>query len=106
MYDYYIIRGVQMQLSTNGSLHSAGYFQERMSALMENLEFLRVYFNDFLIIKYVSFEDNLAKVEEITKRLQSDGIKYNIDKWKFAVLKVEYLGYIITQEFINQNQKK
>ena len=40
------------------------------------------------------------------KRLQSAGLKFNIDKCKFAVSKIEYLGYIITWEVIKLDPKK
>ena len=66
-----------------------------MSVLMDDLEFVRVYFDNFLIITSGSFEEHLAKVEEVMKRLQLDEHKCNIDKYKFSVPKVEYLGYII-----------
>ena len=56
-----------------------------MNALMDHLEFVRVYLDNFLIITSGSFEENLAKAEELMKQLQSAGIKYNIDKLKFAV---------------------
>ena len=52
-----------------------------------------------------SFEENLAKIEEVMKRIQWDGIKSNIDKCKLTVPKVEYLGYIITQEGIKPYSK-
>ena len=39
------------------------------------------------------------------KRIQWDGIKSNIDKCKLTVPKVEYLGYIITQEGIKPYSK-
>ena len=65
-----------------------GIFQDQMSALMENLEFVIFYLDNFLIITSGSFEDKLAKAEEVMQRLQSAGIKYNIDKCKFTVPKV------------------
>ena len=40
------------------------------------------------------------------KQLQLAGFKLNIDKCKFAVPKVEWLGYIITQEAIKLDQEK
>ena len=40
------------------------------------------------------------------KQLQLSGIKWNIDKWKFAVHKVEQLGLIIIQEGIKPDTKK
>ena len=80
-------------------------FQEQVSALMENLEFVRIYLDGFLVITSGSFQEHLTKVEEAMKRLQSDGIKCKIDQCKFAVPKVEYLGFIITREGIKLDPK-
>ena len=55
---------------------------------MDNLEFVRVYPNGFFIITSGSLKKHLSKVEEVIKQIQSAGIKYNIDKFKFAVPKV------------------
>ena len=81
-------------------------FQEIISALIDSLEFVRVYIKDFLVITSGSSKEKLAKFEEVMKRLQSDGLKWNIDKCNFALPKVEYLGYIITQEGIKPDPKK
>ena len=72
-------------------------FQEEMRALMGKLEFVRVYPGDFLIVILVSFEEKLAKVEEVMNQLGLAGLKCKIDKYKFAVPKVEYFVYIITR---------
>ena len=40
------------------------------------------------------------------KRLQSAGIECKIDRCKFSVPKVEYLGYIITREGIKPDPRK
>ena len=76
-----------------------------MSALMDNLEFFRVYLGDLLFITSSSFKNSLAKVKDVMKRLQSAAIKYKIDMCKFAVLKLEHLGYIITQKVIKSDAK-
>ena len=55
-------------------------FQERLSALMEDFEFVRFYLDNFLVITSGSFEDHLAKVEEVVKRLQLADLKFKIDK--------------------------
>ena len=70
-------------------------FQDQMSAIMYDLEFVRVYTNHFLTITSRSFKEHLSNVEEVMKRLQLSGIKCKIEKCKFLVPKVEYLGYII-----------
>ena len=67
-------------------------FQDRMSALMDDLEFARVYLGDLLVMTLGSFEDHLAKFEEVIKQLQLVGLKYKIDKWNFKVPEEEYLG--------------
>ena len=66
-------------------------FQEQMSALMENLEFFKVYINDFLVIMSISYKEHLAKVKEVMKKLKLSGIKFKIIKCKFTVPKGEYL---------------
>ena len=81
-------------------------FQERMSTLMEDLEFVIVYLENFLIFTSGSFEEHLDNVEEVIKQLQSAGLKWNIDKCKFVVPNVEYSEYIITREGIKPDPKK
>ena len=81
-------------------------FQEQMSALVENLESVRFYIDYFLVVTPGSCEEDLSKVEEVMKQLQSDGLKFKIDKCKFVVPKVEYLGYITMREGIKMDLKK
>ena len=64
-------------------------FQDKMSAIMEKLEFVIFYFNDLIIITLCSFEDHLAKFEEVMNQFQLSGLKCKIDKCKFVVPKVE-----------------
>ena len=56
-----------------------------MIILMDDLDFFRVYLGNFLIVAPGSFGEHLAKVQKVIKKIQSAGIKYNIDKLKFAV---------------------
>ena len=62
--------------------------QGQMSALMDVIDFVRVYLNYFLFITFVSFEDHLAKVENIMNQPQLAGIKFKINKCKFPVPKI------------------
>ena len=66
---------------------SLGILQEIMRAIMIDLEFVRVYLDNLLIIISGSFEEHLSKVEEVMKQLQLTGIKCRIDKCKFSVPK-------------------
>ena len=81
-------------------------FQEQMSAPMDDFEFVRFYLNNFPVITLGFFEENLAKVKEVMKRLRLVGLKFKIETCKFVVPKVEYLGYIITLEGIKSDPEK
>ena len=51
-------------------------FQERMSALVDDSDFFRVYLDDLIIITSGSFEEHLAKVKEVmTKHVPGLGEK-------------------------------
>ena len=77
-----------------------------MSALVENLESVRFYIDYFLVVTPGSCEEDLSKVEEVMKQLQSAGLKCNIYNRKFLVPKLEYLRYIITRKGIKLDPKK
>ena len=81
-------------------------FQEQMSALKDDLYFVRIYLDGLLVITPGSFDEHIAKVEEVTKRLQLAGLNFNIDMCKFVVTKAEYLGCIITREGIKPDPEK
>ena len=89
-----------------GLCNSPDIFQEKMSELMEGLEFVRTYINDLLCLTKGSFEDQLKKPERVLSRVQKAGLKVNANKLFFAQTKLEYLGYRITQEGIQPLKKK
>ena len=60
-----------------GLSNSADIFQERMSELMEGLEFVRAYIDDLLVVTAGSYEDHLLKLEEVLKRIEKAGLKVN-----------------------------
>ena len=64
-------------------------FLDRMSSLFEDLEAVRVYNDDLLIVTSVTFEEHLLEVEKVIKRLEKVGLKYKIDKCKFVAPEVE-----------------
>ena len=61
-----------MGLSTSPDL-----FQEKMSELMMDLEFVRVYLDDLLIMTGGDFNEHLTKLEVVLQRLQQAGLKVN-----------------------------
>jgi hypothetical protein len=67
---------------------SADIFQEKMSGLMETLEYVRVYLDDLLTITKDSLEDHLAKLKQVLIRRKSATLKVNAAKSSFCVDKV------------------
>ena len=65
---------------------SADIFQERMSGLMQGLEFARTYIDDLLCLSNSTFEDHLDKLEQILKRLKEAGLKVNAAKCALGLL--------------------
>ena len=89
-----------------GLCNSPDIFQEKMSELMDGLDFVRAYIDDLLCLTKGSFEDHLEKLERVFHRLQKAGLKINANKSFFARPELEYLGYWITRQGIKPVQKK
>ena len=89
-----------------GIAGSPDIFQEKMSELMESLEYVRTYLDDLLVITNDSFNDHLRKLEIVLKRLRSANLKVNVEKSNFCTSSIEYLGYLITRDGIKPTPKK
>ena len=83
-----------------GLCNSPDIFQEKMSELMDGLEFARVYIDDLMAITKGDFDDHLAKLDLVLARIRKAGLKVNAKKSFFAKAELEYLGYWITREGI------
>ena len=75
-------------------------FQEKMSGLMESLEFVHTYLDDLLTLTKGTYDDYLLKLRMVLRRLLEAGLHVNTTKSNFATDKIEYFGYILTQEGI------
>ena len=73
---------------------------------MENLEYVRRYIDDLLIISRETFDDHLLKLQEVLDRLLKANLRVNATKFSFAKDEVEYLGYILTLEGIKPQPGK
>ena len=89
-----------------GLCNSPDIFQEKMSTLMQDLEYVRAYIDDLLILTSSTWEDHLEKLEEVLTRLQAAGLKINAKKSFFGQGELEYLGYWITRNGIQPVAKK
>ena len=89
-----------------GLCNSPDIFQEKMSELMDGLEFIRCYINDLLCLTKGDFDDHLDKLEHVFRRLKEAGLKVNAKKSFFARTELEYLGYWITRDGIQPLKEK
>ena len=75
---------------------------------MEDLEYVRAYIDDLLVITRGTLEDHLEKLlREVLRRLRKVGLKVNAAKSFFCTHEIEYLGYILTREKeLNPNRQR
>jgi len=89
-----------------GIAGSAGIFQEKMSDLTRQLEFVRTYLHNLLVFSKSNFSDHLDKLTRVLTKLRNAGLRINVAKSKFAATECEYLGYILTREGIKPQPEK
>jgi hypothetical protein len=67
-----------------GLCNSPDIFQEKMSELMEGLEFAIAYIDDLLVVTKGDFTQHLDQLEQVLTRLAAAGLKINATKSKFC----------------------
>lgn len=97
----YKYRRLPMGLSISPDL-----FQEWMSKLFADLDYMRVWIDDLLIFSNGSYEDHLQKVDTALQRLHSKNLAVNALKSYWAVQEVDYLGFRLTPEGVLPQAKK
>jgi hypothetical protein len=83
-------------------------FQNVMSKLVQDMEYVKTYLDDLLILKNRknSFKDHLLKLEIVLARLSTAGMRVNTFISKFFAELIEYLGYWITRQGIQPIRSK
>ena len=81
-------------------------FQEKICDLFHDLEHVRAFIDDLLVVSHGTYEEHIAELDVVLTRLSNAGLKCKIDKCFFAEPEIEYLGYIITKDGIKPNPKK
>jgi hypothetical protein len=79
-----------------GLSNSPDIFQEKMSSLMGDLEYVRTYIDDLLITTKSDWQDHLHHLDVVFRRLKDAGLKVNARKSFFGRDELEYLGYWIS----------
>ena len=74
--------------------------------MLGDIEALRAYIDDILMITKRSLKDHLKTLEQVLERCSKANLKINPLKSYWGLSEVEYLGYIITREGIKHQQKK
>jgi len=77
-----------------GASNAPDIFQAKMGTLFQDLEYVRAYLDDLLIISCSTFEDHLDKLGKVLHRLQEKGLRINAPKLTFATDEIENLDYI------------
>ena len=74
-------------------------FQEKTNELFKDLEYVRAYIDDdLLIISNGNFEDHLNKVKIDLYKLKTSGFNINSEKSFFTRDNLEYLGFKIPRQ--------
>ena len=81
-------------------IDSPDIFQEKINKLFAGFEYVQAYIDDLLIVTKGSFEDNLWDLDIVLEKLEMVGLKINAKKSNFAIHKLEYSGYWISQDSI------
>jgi hypothetical protein len=84
---------IQIKMLTNGyqDCLDADNFQNVMSKLVQDMEYVKTYLDDLLILTNSSFKDHLLKLEMVLARFSTAGTRLKISKSKFFAEQIEYL---------------
>ena len=94
------------QQLTMSASNAPDIFQAKMGSLFQDLEYVRAYIDDLLIISNSTYEDHLDKLGKVLQRLQDKGLRINAPKSTFATDEIEYLGYTLTRDGIKPQKEK
>jgi hypothetical protein len=79
-----------------------------MSKLTQDMEYVKTYLDNLLILSNNNFKDHLLKLEMVLSRLSTTGMRVSASKSKFFAEQIEYLriGYWITRQGIQPVHSK
>jgi hypothetical protein len=77
-----------------------------MFKLVRDMEYVKTYLDDLLILTNSSFKYHLFKLEIALARLSTAGMRVNISKSRLFAEQMKYLGYWITRQGIQTIRNK
>lgn len=80
-------------------------FHKTFKKIFNGIKNLEVYIDDILI--WAESDDELMKIlEKVFERAKQYNVKFNVNKCKFLVKRVKYLGHILTENGIEVDEEK
>jgi len=89
-----------------GMCVSGDIFQAKVNELLGDIEGVKAYIDDILVLCKGSFDDHMQQLRLCFSRIQQAGLKINAKKCSFGLKEIPYLGYVITREGIKPDSKK
>jgi hypothetical protein len=79
-----------------------------MSKFVQDMEYIKTYLDDLLMLTNNSFKDHVIKLEMVLARLSNAGMRVKISESKFFSEQMEYLkhAYWITRQGIQPMRNK
>ena len=102
----FLLRKYEYQKLPMGLCNSPDIFQEKMSTLLGDLEYVRTYIDDLLITTKSDWQDHLHHLDIIFHRLREAGLKINVKKFFFGKknLNISDIGFL-DKEFSRYQRK-
>ena len=88
-----------------GISSAPGIFQKAMETLLQGITHITVYIDDILI-NGKNDVDHLQTLETVLERLAKAGLRAKMNKCKFMVPSVDYLGYVIDAQGLHLHPDK
>ena len=82
-------------------------FQTAMNEMLGDLkDTCALAYMDDVIVFSSTLDEHISHLQQVFQRIQEFGLKMSLDKSKFAMLEIEFLGRIITEDGIRPDPKK
>ena len=89
-----------------GVCNSLDIFQDKINKMFREIELIRAYIGEILVITKFYWSDPLDKLELVIKKLRAKRLGCNIENSYFGQTKMKYLGFRVTRTGIRPINKK